>query len=246
MKKPHILGLITARGGSKRVPRKNIKEFLGKPLLAWSIETGKAAQVFDRFVLTTEDAEIAALGEKYGIEVPFMRPMEYAQDMSKSFDAVRHAYEWLRDNDNYAADYIILLEPTGLGRQPFHIREVTELIQKDEIDSLMGVSELAGVFHPHKVMEKKEGGILVRFHEGRLIRETEKRNQDYSKLFYTNSAIYAFKPRNFYGAHPGLWGDKVYGYVMDEKYAIDIDTPYDWQMAELKMKQLCHIPISSL
>src|SRR3989344_887204 len=228
-----ILGLITARGGSKRVPRKNINEFLGKPLLAWSIETGKQSGVFDRFVLTTEDQEIAEVGKKYGIEVPFMRPAEYAQDMSKSFDAIRHAYEWLRDNENYVADYIILLEPTGLGRQPFHIREVAELIQKEDIDSLMGVTELAGVFHPHKVMERKEGGVLVRHYEDKLIRETEKRNQDYSKLYFTNSAIYAFKPANFYGAHPSLWGDRVYGYVMDEKYAIDIDTVEDWVLAEL-------------
>ena len=94
-----VLGIITARGGSKRVPSKNIKDFLGKPLLAWSIETGKASGVFDRFVLSTESPEIAEIGKRFGIDVPFMRPVEYASDTSSSFGAIKHAYEWLRDND---------------------------------------------------------------------------------------------------------------------------------------------------
>lgn len=233
-----ILGLVTARGGSKRVPRKNIKEFLGKPLLAWTIETGKQAGVFDRFVLTTEDEEIAEIGKKYGVEVPFLRPAEYAQDTSKSFDAVKHAYEWLRDKNGFVADYIILLEPTAPGRQPFHIKEVAQLIQKDEIDSLMGVSELPAHFHPLKVVKMLEDETIVRHHGDRLIRDTNIRNQDYSKVYYTNSTVYAFKPGNFSGEYPSLWGNRVYGYVMEEKYAIDIDTPEDWILAEAKMQHL--------
>ena len=233
-----ILGLVTARGGSKRVPRKNIKEFLGKPLLTWTIETGKQANVFDRFVLTTEDEEIAAVGKQSGIEVPFRRPAEYAQDTSKSFDAVKHAYEWLRDNDGFTADLIILLEPTSPARQPFHIQEVAKLMEREEIDSLMGVTELPAHYHPEKIVSMEPAGTIVRYHEHRLIRDSERRNQDFSKLYFTNSEIYAFKPANFYGEHPSLWGDKVYGYVMDEKYAIDIDTPEDWKLAELKMRAL--------
>ncbi len=234
--KKNILGLITARGGSKRVPRKNIKEFLGRPLLAWSIDTGKQAGVFDRFVLTTEDEEIAAAGKKYGIEVPFRRPAEYALDTSKSFDAVKHAYEWLRDNDGFTADYIILLEPTAPGRQPFHIQEVAKLIEQGDFDSLMGVTELPAHYNLEKVVKRLDDETIVR--QDRLIRETERRNQEFSKLYFTNSAIYAFKPANFYNEHPSLWGDRVYGYVMDEKYAMDIDTLYDWQVAEIKMKML--------
>jgi len=234
----NILGIITARGGSKRVPRKNIKNFLGKPLLAWSIETGKESGVFDRFVLTTEDEEIAEIGRRHGIEVPFMRPAEYAQDTSKSFDCIKHAYEWLRDNDNYKADYIILLEPTSPGRQTFHVQEVSKLIQKEGIDSLTGITELPAHFHPHKVVKYLEDNTVVRYHEEKLIRESQVRNQDFSKLYFTNSAIYAFKPENFYKDPPSLWGDKVYGYIMDEKYATDIDTPEDWALAELKMKLL--------
>jgi len=233
-----ILGLITARGGSKRVPRKNIKEFLGKPLLAWSIETGKASGVFDRFILTTDDEEIARIGKEHGIEVPFMRPKEYAQDTTSSFEPIKHAYEWLRDNDSFDADYMILLEPNSPGRQPFHIQDAAKLIQKDDIDSLIGTTELPAHYHPHKIVEQKGDGTIIRHHEGKLYRETVVRTQDHSKLHFTNSTLYAFTPKNFYGNPPNLWGDRVYGYEMDEKYAIDIDTPEDWKLAEWKMRML--------
>src|SRR3989338_1081495 len=231
-----ILGIITARGGSKRLPRKNIKDFLGKPLLAWSIETGKESGVLDRFILSTEDEEIANVGRKCGIEVPFLRPAEYAQDNSKSFDAIKHAYEWLRDTDSYEADYIILLEPSAPGRQAFHIKEVAKLIQKENIDSLMGISELPVHYHPDKVVKVLDDQNIVKYSSGKLIREFEIRNQDFSKVHFTNSTIYAFKPSNFYRNPPSLWGDKVHGYLMENKYAIDIDTSQDWELAELKMR----------
>ena len=223
------------------MPKKNIKNFLGKPLLAWSIEAGRESGVFDRFVLSTEDEEIVNVGKKYGIEVPFARPAEYAQDTSKSFDAVKHAYEWLL-GDGFAADIIILLEPTSPGRQPFHIREVAELMQKSDVDSVMGVSALPGHFHPEKVVKILPDKTIVRYASEKLIRESEVRNQDFKEAHFTNSAIYAFRPQNFYKNPPSLWGNKVEGYLMDEKYAFDIDTPYDWEMAELKMRLLLEKP----
>ncbi len=234
-----ILGIITARGGSKRVPRKNIKEFLGKPLLAWSIEIGKEADVFDRFILTTEDKEIAEIGKKYGIEVPFMRPKEFALDTSKSFDAIRHAVEWLKESDNFYPDWIILLEPTSPGRRPFHIREIVEIIKNNQgkIDSIIGISKLPSHYHPLKVLKMENGGLVKR-QTGKLIRETEIRNQDFPELYYSNSAIYAFRTGNLFGENPNLWGNKTLGYLMDEKYSMDIDTLEDWLMAEIKMRKL--------
>src|SRR3989344_2861974 len=233
-----VLGIITARGGSKRVPSKNIKDFLGKPLLAWSIETGKASGVFDRFVLSTESPEIAEIGKRFGIDVPFMRPVEYASDTSSSFGAIKHAYEWLRDNDGFTADRIILLEPPAPGRQPFHVREVVELIGREDIDSVLGVTELSSQYHPEKILKKDSGNMLMRYHDGKLIREGVKRSQEFSKLYFPNASISAFKPANFYRAPPSLWGDRVYGYKMEAKYAFDIDTPDDWNIAEYKMRAL--------
>src|SRR3989344_3310780 len=144
-KQNKILGIITARGGSKRLPRKNVKDFLGKPLLAWTIEIGKKAKIFDRFILTTDDDEIAKIGKEYGVEVPFKRPPEFAQDTSSSYDTIRHAVEWLRDNSGYSPNWLILFEPTSPGRQPFHIKEVAKLISKNpKFDSLIGISETPG------------------------------------------------------------------------------------------------------
>lgn len=234
-----ILGIITARGGSKRVPRKNIKDFLGKPLLAWSIEVGKKAGVFDRFILTTEDKEIAEIGKEYGVGVPFMRPKELAVDDSKSYGAIKHAVEWLSKNEDYKPDWIILLEPTSPGRQAFHIQEVAKIInERNDIDSLIGVSELSPHYHPLKVLKRDDKEIVVRY-SGKLIRESEIRNQDFPLLYYSNSAIYAFKVFNLFDAkHSSLWGDRTFGYVMDNKYSFDIDTPEDWVVAEIKMKKL--------
>lgn len=233
-----VLGLITARGGSTRVPRKNIKEFLGKPLLAWSIETGKESGVFDRFILSTEEEEIAKIGKAHGIDVPFMRPAEYATETSSSLDAVRHAYEWMRDNEGFEATAIILLEPPAPGRRAFHIQEVVKLIESETMDSVLGVSELSSHYHPEKILTMDEKKQVVRYAGGQKIRETTKRGQEYSTLYYPNASIYAFKPKNFYEAEPSLWGDRVFGYVMDPKYAFDIDTPEDWLIAEFKMQQL--------
>ena len=231
-----VLGLITARGGSKRLPGKNIKDFLGKPLLAWSIETGQASGVFDRFVLSTDSEEIAEVGKRYGIEVPFLRPKEFASDTSSSLDAVRHAYEWLRES-GFDADHIILLEPPAPGRQPFHIQEAAKIIERDDIDSLLAVAELPSQFHPEKVVQKK-GDLVIRYHEGKAIRESAKRSQEYSTLYFPNASLYAFKSVNFYQDPPSLWGERVFGYVMDRKYSFDIDTPEDWDAAKLHMRAL--------
>src|SRR3989338_8644732 len=115
-----IICLIPARGGSKRVPRKNIKNFLGKPLLAWTIEVAKKSEVLSRIILSTEDEEIAGVGKKYGAEVPFMRPKKFAQDKTSALPVVEHAVNWLKKNENLNVDWVVFLEPSSPGRQPFH------------------------------------------------------------------------------------------------------------------------------
>lgn len=237
--KPVILGLITARGGSKRVPRKNINAFAGKPLLAWSIAAGSEAGVFDRFILTTDDRDITKIGRQYGVEVPFLRPAELASDTASSYSAVVHAVKWLRDNDSYEADWIILLEPSSPGRQPFHIREVADIITKqDGFDSLVGVSPIPGHFSHLKELERNADGIVTRVGDGADVRRLILRNQEVPVSYYINSAIYAFKTANLFDGTESCWGGNTYGYVMDEKYALDIDTPEEWAVAEFRMKRL--------
>lgn len=233
-----ILGLITARGGSKRVPRKNIKDFLGKPLLAWTVEAARASGVLDRVVLSTEDEGIAEAGRKCGAEVPFMRPVELATDAASSSDVVRHAITYLRDNENYNADWIVLLEPASPGRQPFHIQEVAQLFRKDPaFDSLVGISEVPGHFSYLKQFNLAPDYAMTRVHDGEILKNIVHRNQDVPRSYFINSAIYALRPSN-YDNGGGMWGTRTYGYVMDQRYAMDIDTPEDWLVAEIKMKML--------
>lgn len=234
-----FLGLITARGGSKRVPTKNINIFCDKPLLAWSIDVGKEAAVFDRFILSTDDEEIASVGEKYKIEVPFLRPPEFSTDTASSFSVVKHAVEWLRENDNFLPDWIILLEPSSPGRQSFHLKEVVKMLSEEFVsDSLVGISEVPGHFHHQKQLNREKNGEVKRVIDKEIVKNLVHRNQDLSKAYYINSAIYAFKTTNLWAKSPSLWGESTYGYVMEEKYALDIDTPEDWFSAEVKMKRL--------
>lgn len=233
-----VLGIITARGGSKRLPGKNIKEFHGKPLLAWSVEVGQQAGVFDEFILSTDDAEIAEVGKRAGIEVPFMRPAELASDTSSSYDAVIHAVSWMKENKNYEPDWIVLLEPTAPGRQEEHIRDVVAVAEKNVADSIIGITEMPGHFSFSKELKIDGESIVSRVHDGVLMKDLIHRNQDVPKSYYINSTVYAFKTKNLFDGNNSLWGDSTYGYVMDSKYAFDIDTQEDWLVAEIKMKKL--------
>jgi len=235
----NILGLIPARGGSRRVPRKNIKEFLGKPLLFWTIEAARESGVLKRLILNTDDPEIAQIGKDYGVKVPFMRPKELAQDDTPIFSVIKHTVEWLKDKEGFMPEWIILLEPSSPGHRPFHIREAIELIGKrDDIDSLVGISEIPSHYSPFKALKMNEKDMIFRYSDSEPIRNLIHRNQDLSKLYFINSALYAFKTENLFSARPSLWGDRALGYLMDSKYALDIDTLEDWIMAEVKMKRI--------
>ena len=235
-----IIGIITARGGSKRVPRKNVRAFLGKPLLAWSVEAGLKSKTIKRWILSTDDSEIAEIGRKYGAEVPFMRPKELAFDTSTSLDVLQHAVLWLKEKEKKIPDWMVLLEPPSPGRQPFHIDEVASIIEEknNEIDSICGVSELLGNLSAHKSLKIKSDKTLVRYYDDAPFRSLIFRNQDVPPSYFINSAIYAFKVSKMLSNPPSLWGDRVRAYVMDSKYAIDIDTPEDWIVGEAKMKEL--------
>jgi CMP-N-acetylneuraminic acid synthetase len=233
-----FFGLITARGGSKRLPGKNIKEFHKKPLLVWTIDVGKKANVFDEFILSTDSLEIADIGKKNGIDVPFIRPTEFATDTASSFDVVKHAVEWMKKNKDFKADWIILLEPTSPGRQTFHIQDVVELAKDCVADSIVGISEVPGHFSYLKQQKICDNGRLVRAWDGENFSNLIHRNQDLELSYYVNSSIYAFKYENLFSDKESLWGESTYGYLMDSKYAFDIDTQEDWMIAELKMEKL--------
>lgn len=237
-KKPKILGIITARGGSKGIPGKNIKPLFGKPLIAYTIEAAKKSDVFDRLIVSTDDQKIADVAKQYGCEVPFLRPAELAQDKTPHLPVLQHAVQWLKDKESYSPDYVMTLQPTSPLRQPFHIKEAADLILSTKADSVLSVAIIPEHFTPHKAMIVGEDGSLKLFN-GSPIRRRPGRRQDLPDAYWSVGAIYLFKTGlMLQPGDPNCYGDRVQPYVMDAKYIVDIDEPDDWEVAERAIRNL--------
>ncbi len=227
-----FLGIITARGGSKGISGKNIKKLGGKPLIAYTIETALKSGVFDRVILSTDDQKIADIGRTYGVEVPFIRPRELARDNTPTLPVLLHAVRWLKEKENYISDYIMILQPTSPFRQPFHIREATKLLMRSGADSVLGVSEIPESFNPARAMKIDKNGSLKLFSD-KPVRNRISRRQDLPRAFWNTCALYLFKTKLLFDKkEPNFWGNKVKPYIMDKKYALDINTIDDWHIAE--------------
>lgn len=225
-----VLAIIPARGGSKGVPRKNVKNLCGKPLIAWSIEEALKSKYIDRLVVSTEDEEIAEISKKYGAEVPFIRPIELAKDDTPGIEPLLHCIYWLKNNENYYPDYVCTLQCTSPFRNFKHINEALELLIKEKGDSIIGVCE--SEVSPYW-MKSIENGRLIDF-----IKDSPKytRRQDLPTVYRLNGAVYIGKTdlllinRNWYT-------NNTLPYIMSQKDSMDIDTIYDFKLAELMMKE---------
>lgn len=233
----NILGIIPARGGSKSIPRKNIKSFCGKPLIAWAIETLRQSGVIDRIVVSTDDAEIAEVAKKYGAEVPFVRPAEFAEDTAPTLPVLQHAVTWLKENEGYKPDYVLLLEPTSPSKRPFHVKDAVKMLVESGADSVISVAEVPGVLNPHWQIRVADDGRTELF-TGEPFKKVIRRRQDLPKTYCRNSSIYAFRPELLFSDDPSFYGEDVRAYVTDSKYAFDIDTPEDWEFAERQFKRI--------
>lgn len=237
--RPKVLGIITARGGSKGVPGKNIKLLAGKPLIVYTIESAKKSGVFDRLILSTDDPKIAEVAKKYGCEVPFMRPNELAQDKTPHLPVIQHAIRWLKDKENYWPDYVMILQPTSPLRQPFHIKGAVDIIVETKADSVLGVMEIPGHFNPMWAIKIDDQGFAKLFVTGEPIRKRVLRRQELPGAYTNNGAIYLFKTQLLFDSvEPNLYGEKAAVYFMDDKYNITIDTFADWNRAEELLKNL--------
>ncbi|TSC67337.1 MAG: N-acylneuraminate cytidylyltransferase [Parcubacteria group bacterium Gr01-1014_66] len=233
-----ILGIITARGGSKGIPGKNIKLLLGKPLIAYTIEAAQKAGVFDRLIVSTDDEKIASVAKAHACEVPFLRPAELAQDHTPHEPVLKHAVEWLREHEGYESDYVMILQPTAPARRPFHIRGSVELMKKYDTDSVVSVGEIPAHFHPQKSMYCVDDGTL-RLLGGKPIYERISQRQELPTHYWSAGAIYLFKTQLlFHPERPNFYGERVLPYVMENKYLVDINTPEDWEAAEKAMRKL--------
>jgi len=224
------LGLITARKGSKRLLGKNIKLLCGKPLIAYTIEAALASSHLDRVIVSTEDEKITSIARQWGAEVPFRRPDELATDDARSGDVMVHAIEWLSEHESYLPDALVLLQPTCPLRTGRHIDEAIELYEARQADCIVAVSEPE--HHPYWMKTMDRDGQLMPLMEVDLRRYHQK--QTLPQVWASNSSIYVVQ-RAFFLAGRNMYGGRTYGYVMPRSESLDIDTPWDFHMANLIM-----------
>lgn len=225
------LAVVPARGGSKGIPRKNVRPFLGRPLIAWTIEAGLESGV--RVVVSTDDEEIADVARSCGAEVPFMRPAELAGDDVPTAPVVRHALE----QAGGSPEHVLVLEPTAPARRARHVREAIELLDLTGSDSVAGVSEVPYHHTAEKQLRLGGDGSLASL-DGRAVSAMHHRRQDVEPTYAFNGLVWGCRREVLLREPPTLWGDRVVGYVVDPRYAIDLDRPEDWTAAEVRVREL--------
>ncbi|GAB2778918.1 acylneuraminate cytidylyltransferase family protein [Salinimicrobium soli] len=221
-----ILGLIPARGGSKGIPGKNIKPLDGKPLLQYTIEAAKRANLLSRIVLSSEDEEIITAAKRLGLEAPFQRPKELAGDSSGSLEVIEHALQFFSDAGE-KFDAVCLLQPTSPFRRENLIDDAVNEFIRGGFDSLLSVREVPEEFNPHWVFEEENGGLKIATGEKEII----PRRQELPKAYHRDGAIYLTKT-NVIKDQNSLYGKKI-GFIdtTGDPY-VNIDAPEDWEKAE--------------
>jgi len=238
-----VLGVVTARAGSKGIPGKNTKLLAGKPLIVYTIEAALQSRAFDRVILTTDDEDAAAIARECGCEVPFTRPAELAADDTPHLPVMQHVVQWLRDHERYEPDSVMTLLPTSPLRQPAHIREAVELERSSGADSVIGVDELPSHFNPMRVVSIDDQGWARLFVGGTPVKRRPGRRQDMPPAWVMNGAIYLFKTRFLFDpVEPNLYGDRVAAMVMPPPYGLNLDEPEDFDTAERVLPTLTRLP----
>lgn len=225
-----FVALITARGGSKGLPRKNVLSLNGLPLIGWTIQAAMQSSYIGRVFVSTDDLEIATVSKKFGAEI-IQRPSELASDTASSIDVVSHAINWFRENDVVCQD-IVLLQPTSPLRTYKHLNEAIELYKSKPSNFVISV------FEPEQTpiksyIENDDGTISGLYSE----EAPYKRRQDLPRSFQPNGAIYAFSIGEFQRNH-NFPKTNVFPYLMPVEFSLDIDTFEDLVKAEQILKEL--------
>lgn len=225
-----ILGIITARGGSKSIPRKNIKPLSGRPLIEYTILATQASKYLTSCIVSTEDKEIAQIAKNCGGDVPFLRPQQLAQDNSTSLSVVQDVIAKFEVN-NEEYDYIMILQPTSPFRTGDDIDNCIKLIIDEEGDSVMSMSELVGISLTK--LKKIENGEIVGLVKNEGGEST--RRQELEKIYVRNGGVYLTRTQCI--KKGDLFGKKSLAYIMPPEKSIDINEPFDFEVAGLIMSK---------
>lgn len=229
---PEILALIPARGGSKGIPRKNIRSFAGYPLIAWSIAAAKESSHITRIIVSTDDEKIASVAKEWGAEAPFLRPAEISQDNTTDLPVFEHALKWLEDVEGYRPDVVIQLRPTSPLRPKGMIDSAIRILQDHkDADCVRGV--VAAGQNPFKMWRfEGEDRPLIQLLEVDGIKEPYNApRQILPPVYWQTGHIDAIRTSTI-SDKKSLTGDVIYPLVIDSKYTVDIDTLSDWSKYE--------------
>lgn len=227
-----IIAIITARGGSKGIPKKNIQPVNKKPLIWYSIKAGLESKYIDLVLVSTDDNEIAQVSRDFGAVIPFLRPEELSLDSSSSEVAILHAINWMEVNEKQSFDCFVLLQPTSPLRNSRHVDQAIEMFfTRDDINTLYSMVRVKQ--NPYKIKSLNNDGLIVNF--VREIKEI-KRRQDLPVLFYPNGAIYISNIPIFKQLG-GFDESKLIPFIMSEEESVDIDAPLDLRIAEFLLKE---------
>lgn len=223
----HTLAIITARGGSKRIPRKNIKEFLGKPILAYSVEAALKAGCFEEVMVSTDDAQIADMAVQFGAKVPFLRSEKTANDFASTRDVIAEVLEKYEEQGRHF-EAVCCIYPTAPFLTPERLCEAMELLVEKQADSVIPV--VAYSFPPQRCLVIREGKTQFLHPEHMLTR-----SQDLETCYHDCGQFYCLNTESF-RKQQVLVMKNTYPVILSEMEVQDIDTLSDWEMAELKYK----------
>lgn len=234
-KKVKVLGVITARGSSKGVPRKNIRLLAGKPLIAYTIEAALKSKLLDRVIVSTDDKEIAQISKKYGVEVPFMRPAELATDTAHHPEVIEHAVSWLEKNENYVADAVMTLQPTSPLRTAEHIDQAIKKFSGGNFSSLVSLKKALPPYWM-KILQEDKAIPFVRYKKG--INPHNLERQQLPAVYQLDGLIFITK-RDYPKKTGSLVSLENCGSIIfeDENVSLDIDSELDFKLIEEVMKR---------
>jgi CMP-N-acetylneuraminic acid synthetase len=216
--------------GSKRIPGKNIKICAGKPLLLYTCEAAIQSKFLNRIVVSTNDEEIKSVAEEAGVEVPFLRPECISGHEVPMIEVVRHAYELLTTHDA-PIDLIVLLQPTSPLREVDHIDQAIEMFLMGGLDSVVSVVRIPHIFHPGKLFFEDNGVLIPYQQSGEGLPY-----QNGQIVFARNGpAVLVLNPSVL--STESLYGERSAPYEMQQRYSVDIDTPFDFSFAEFLLSQ---------
>jgi CMP-N-acetylneuraminic acid synthetase len=228
VKPPKVLGVIPARGSSKRFPNKNIRMMAGKPLIAWTIEAAQKAKRLTDYLVSSDALLIIDVARNYGAPVPFTRPSELATDTVRNIEVVAHALNFMESKKQIVYDIIMLLQPTSPIRNPVHIDKAVDMLWQSDLDSVVSI----------KGPYKKRDPILKAIRNGVLEDYCPVDDPADTEPFYLyNAALYGVK-RDYFTQHNKLISPRQVPLMMDPIYSVDVDTEADFLMAETYMNFL--------